>query len=215
MSSSHYKLTILVILVVLGFVLQQAGLIELSALISVAREYSDRWWLWFVLIAIQIALFTFAMPGSSLVWITAALFTPATSTLIFAAGTTLGGISAYLFSQRLSEEWSRTVRHSPVYKLLREQGNFMTLFAVRVMPGFPHSVINYSSGILHLKLINFIPATLLGITIKAYVYSELIYKATTATFIAEDLAISDVWPLFVLSLVLLVIMLIRHYRDNQ
>jgi len=91
----------------------------------------------------------------------------------------------------------------------------MTLFAVRVMPGFPHSVINYSSGILHLKLINFIPATLLGITIKAYVYSELIYKATTATFIAEDLAISDVWPLFVLSLVLLVIMLIRHYRDNQ
>ena len=210
-SVQDYKLAVLVILISLGVVLQLGEIVELSGLINAARQYSERWWLGLLLVMIQILLFTFAMPGSSLVWISAALFSPLLSTLLIAAGTTLGGLSAYLFSRRLSLEWTHKVNASKIYRILSKEGNFVTLLALRVMPGFPHSLINYSSGILHLKLMHFIPATLVGASIKAHVYSVLIYNATTVAMDADKFDLSTVWPLSALSLALLAIILARYY----
>ena len=158
---SGYKIIILFVLAGLGVTLQLTGVIDSDQFITVARQYADHWWLGVLLVVIQSVLFTFALPGSSMVWITAALFTPITSTIIISAGTTLGGISAYLFSERLSDEWTQKVKHSRIFQLLQKESNFFTLFALRIMPGFPHSVINYSSGILHISFINFVPAVII------------------------------------------------------
>ena len=211
----HYKLIILIILISLGVALQLTGTVDAERLITVARQYADHWWLAVLLVVIQAVLFTFAMAGSSMLWIIAALFTPVISTVIIAAGTTLGAVSAYLFSERLSDEWTQKIKYSRIYQLLQTESNFFTLFALRVMPGFPHSVINYSSGILKIKFINFIPAAIAGTAIKTYVYSVLIYNATTPGALTSTIDLSTVWPLLVLSLLILAAVFVKHYLDNK
>lgn len=212
---SHYKLFILIILVGLGIILQLTGSIDPEQLIAVARQYADHWWLAVLLVAIQTVLFTFALAGSSLIWIAAALFPPLTSTAIITAGTTLGSVSAYLFSQRLSVEWTQKIINTRIYKLLHKEGNFLILYALRMMPGFPHSVINYSSGILKIKFINFIPAAMFGTAVKTYVYSVLIYKTTTPGTLSNSIGISTVWPLLLLSLLILTGVIVKYYLDNK
>lgn len=212
---SHYKLIILIILVGLGISLQLTGRIDSEQLITFARQYADHWWLGVLLVAIQTVLFTFAIAGSSMVWITAVLFTPLTSTAIITTGTTLGAISAYFFSERLSEEWSQKIKNTRIYKLLRKEGNFFILFALRMMPGFPHSVINYSSGILKIKFISFIPAAIMGTAIKTYVYSALIYNATTPGAMTSSISLSTVWPLLLLSLLILAGAFVKRHLENK
>lgn len=212
---SHYKLIILIILVGLGISLQLTGRIDSEQLITFARQYADHWWLGVLLVAIQTVLFTFAIAGSSMVWITAVLFTPLTSTAIITTGTTLGAISAYFFSERLSEEWTQKIKNTRIYKLLRKEGNFFILFALRMMPGFPHSVINYSSGILKIKFISFIPAAIMGTAIKTYVYSALIYNATTPGALTSSISLSTVWPLLLLSLLILAGAFVKRHLENK
>jgi uncharacterized membrane protein YdjX (TVP38/TMEM64 family) len=211
---SHYKLIILIIFVGLGITLQLTGTIDHDQLIAVARQYTDHWWLGVLLVAIQTLLFTFAMTGSSMIWITAALFTPVTSTAIMTAGTTLGAVSAYFFSERLSAEWTHNIKNTRIYKLLRKEGNFFILFALRMMPGFPHSIINYSSGILKLKFINFIPAAIFGTAVKTYMYSALIYNTIAVGALNSSIDVSAVWPLFLLSLFILAGVFIKRYLEK-
>lgn len=208
---SHYKLLLLVLLVVSGIVLQLSGSIDSFQLLTVARQYADHPWLILLLITVQAILFTVAAPGSSLVWVSAALYPPPMSVLIITTGTTLGSICAYLFSAHLSLEWKRKVGTSRIYHLLQKESGFLTLFALRLMPGFPHSVINYSSGILSIKFLNFIPATLAGTVIKAYVYSKLIYYATTSGNVTRSIDLAAVWPMLVLSLLILAAVLVKHH----
>lgn len=210
---SHYKLVLLIVLVLSGVAVQLSGSIDPVKLITVARQYAEHWWLAVLLVVIQTILFTFATAGSSMVWVSAALYPPLISTLIIAAGTTLGGISAYLFSAHLSTEWTHRVENSRIYRLLRNQGNFLTLLALRLMPGFPHSVINYSSGILKIKFINFIAATVTGTAIKTYVYSQLIYNATTPGSLTRSIDLTTVWPLAVLSLLILAAMFVKNFLE--
>jgi len=89
------------------------------------------------------------------------------------------------------------------------------LYALRMMPGFPHSVINYSSGILKIKLINFIPATIFGTAVKAYVYSVLIYNTTTPGALSSSIGVSTVWPLLLLSVLILAGVFVKHYIENK
>ncbi len=202
-------------LVFVGIALQVSGTIDARQIISLAREYAGVWWLGVLLIAIQVVLFTFALAGSTLIWIIAALFTPFTSTVMITTGTTLGGVMAYLFSNKMSDEWVRKAQDSRVYQLMREKGDLYTLLALRLMPGFPHSVINYSAGILKVGLTRFVPATIAGSAIKSYVYSSVIYNATLIENSTGDIEFSDIWPLLALSLLILAGIAVRNYLGHK
>ena len=195
------KLVIIVLLITLGLVLEIAGLLDARQLLTIAREYTQHWWLIPVLILAQVVLFTFALAGSIFLWIVAPLYPPAMATFILAAGGTLGGLGAYLFSNYLTEEWKTKIENSRSYKLLRAQDNFLSLFAMRVFPAFPHSLVNYSSGILKVKLSYFVLAAVLGIGIKSYIYARVIYHASSSLSLDMLLDISVFGPLVVLSLV--------------
>jgi uncharacterized membrane protein YdjX (TVP38/TMEM64 family) len=195
------KLVIIVLLITLGLVLEIAGLLDARQLLAIAREYTQHWWLIPILILAQVILFTFALAGSIFLWIVAPLYPPAMATFILAAGGTLGGLGAYLFSNYLTEEWKAKIENSRSYKLLRAQDNFLSLFAMRVFPAFPHSLVNYSSGILKVKLSHFVLAAVLGIGIKSYVYARVIYHASSSLSLDMLLDISVFGPLVVLSLV--------------
>jgi uncharacterized membrane protein YdjX (TVP38/TMEM64 family) len=206
----HYKAAILIALVALGVFLELSGLVDYEQLILLAREYADQWWLAVLLVLIQTIMFTFATAGSSMIWITGVLFTPFTSTLVITTGTTLGGISAYMFSAHLSEEWVTRVEQSGIYRLLQKESGFLVQFALRLMPGFPHSVINYSAGILKIRLAVFISSTLLGTAAKTYVYSVLLYNATSPGAVTASIDFSTVWPLLAFSLLILSSVLLKR-----
>ena len=145
-------------------------------------------------------LFTFALAGSIFLWISAPLYSPALATFILAAGGTLGGLGAYFFSRYLSQEWKQKIQGSRSYKLLRAQDNFLTMFAMRVFPAFPHSLVNYSAGILGAKLSHFVAAAILGISIKSYIYARVIHGASNELSFKLLLDVWVVGPLVLLSL---------------
>lgn len=209
------KLVIVSVLVTIGILMEVYGLLDAEKMLSVAREYSDHWWLIVILILLQMILFTFALAGSFFLWIVAPLYPPAMATFILAAGGTLGGITAYLFSMRLTDEWVERIENSHAYKLLHKQDNFFALFALRVFPAFPHALVNYSSGILKVKLSHFIAAAILGISIKSYVYSKVIYSATTSASVEDLLDVATFGPLVLLSVVALAGVLIKYKLENR
>jgi uncharacterized membrane protein YdjX (TVP38/TMEM64 family) len=211
MLKKHYKKILIVMtLIIAGILLDMAGLLDADKMLKLARGYADHWWLVLVLIMLQIILFTFALAGSSFLWIVAPLYPPAMATFILAAGGTLGGVTAYLFSRRLTDDWIKKIENSRTYKLLHKQDNFFALFALRVFPAFPHSLVNYSSGILKVKLSHFIPAAILGISIKSYIYARVIYNATTSASVEDLFTLSTYGPLVLLSVITFAGVFIRY-----
>ena len=209
------KLLIVAVLITTGILLEFYGLLDAEKMLHVARGYSDQWWLVLVLILLQAIMFTFALAGSFFLWIAAPLYPPTMATFILAAGGTLGGIGAYFFSQRLTDEWIQKIENSHAYKLLHKQDNFFALFALRVFPAFPHSLVNYSSGILKVKLSHFIAAAFLGIGIKSYIYAEVIYSAATTASLDALMDISTYGPLVLLSVLTLTGVLLKYKMTGK
>jgi len=209
------KLLIISTLIITGIALELTGLLEAGKLLNIAREYSDNWWLIIVLILIQAILFTFALAGSVFLWVAAPIYPPLLSAFILAAGATLGGIGAYIFSKKLTNEWITRIENSHTYKLLHKHDNFFTLFAFRIFPAFPHSFINYSSGILNVKISHFIAAALLGVGIKSYVYSKVIYSATSSASLDELLSVSTYGPLIIISVISLLSVYIKYKMNKK
>ena len=208
------KFLIIGLLIGIGIFLEFAGFLDAQKMLDIARGYADQWWLIILLILLQGILFTFALAGSFFLWIAAPIYSPPMATFILAAGGTLGGLGAYFFSQRLTDDWIEKIEKSRSYKLLRSQDNFFTLFAMRVFPAFPHSLVNFSSGILKVKLSHFLAAAVLGIAIKSYVYSRVIYGATTAASI-DDLFDPFIFgPLILLSGVSFAVVLLKYKLTN-
>lgn len=210
-----YKLIILGVLIALGALLQLSGSLDPRELIALARQYTDHWWLPVLLVLLQVLLFTFSLAGSVFLWVAAALYPPMTATIILAAGATLGGVSAYYFSASLSDEWVHRVENSHVYKALRKQDNFFTLLAMRVMPAFPHGLINYSAGILRIKLVYFVPAAFIGIGLKSYVYAQVIYPAASGASLYDLLDIATFGPLVLLSVVIIGGVFVKYKHDQR
>lgn len=209
------KLLIISLLIMLAVIFHTSGLFEVEQLLIIAREYTDQWWMIVVLIIIQILLFTFALAGSLIFWITAPLYSPAIATLILASGATLGGIGAYYFSGYVTDEWIKKIENSHAYKFLHKQDDFFALFALRIFPAFPHALVNYSSGILKVKLSHFIAAAFLGVGIKTYVYADIVYNLTTTASVKDLLNISTIAPLVILSLIMLVSVFVRYKWKNK
>lgn len=209
------KILILLLLIATGIAIHVLELLDPHELIRIGRNYADQWWLIVVIILLQILLFTFALAGSLFLWVAATLFPPATATFVLAAGATLGGLSAYLFSAKLTEEWSDRVQASHVYRLLDKQDKFFTLLAMRIMPAFPHALINYSSGMLRIKWRYFIPTTIIGISIKSYAYAQVIYGATSSTTFTELLDFSTYGPLLLISVFIITGLFIKYRLDRN
>ena len=206
----YRNLFILSIFIAIGLTLQFSGFLDPEKLLTLARQYTDYWWLILILIVMQAILFTFALAGSTFLWITAPLYPPEMAAFILSAGGTIGGLSAYLFSRKLTDEWAHKVENSHIYRLLQHEGGFLTLFALRVMPAFPHSLINYSSGVLNIHLVPFLLAAAIGLYIKSYVFSRVIYDAASGASLNSLLNISTFGPLLALSILLFIGLFIKE-----
>ena len=198
--SSAGKLVIIGLLVGLGVVLDLSGFLDARQILQSARDYNQHWWLILIIVLVQALMFTFALAGSLFLWIAAPLYPPLTATVILTIGSTLGGLGAYFFSRYLTDELKIKIEDSRVYKLLHGNSHFFTMFALRLFPGFPHSVVNYSAGLLRARLAAFIAASVCGIAIKTYIYARAIYGASSAMSVDMLFDVSVYGPLLVLSL---------------
>lgn len=188
----------LVLLIGGGMVAQWTGLIDAPAWLLWARAHADHWWLPVALVALQAGLFTFGLPGSVLVWVFALLYEPWAGTGLFAFGALIGALGAYLFVRRVGGPWAEHYRETRVFRWLRAS-DWMTLLAVRTLPTFPHSVINFSAGLLVIPLGRFLSASAIGLVVKGYVYVSAIHHAAEAGVAGEGVTWQAGVPLALLA----------------
>jgi len=172
----YWRLWALLILVFTGAWLEYFQLIDWQSMLNWVRDYDQQFWLPALFILIQIILYMFALPGSSLLWLVAPIYEPLLATFILVVGSTLGGLAAYWFAHHTTSALVERVRHQRLFFILQKRSDFALLFSLRLFPGFPHSVINYSAGVLKLPLGSFILSAVLGLSVKTYLYANVIYQ---------------------------------------
>jgi uncharacterized membrane protein YdjX (TVP38/TMEM64 family) len=195
---------ILAALIVLGIALEALGVVDWRLALEWARGRAGGWQLAAAIVAAQFLLYTFAQPGSALFWVAALVYPPPAATLILTAGGTSGALGAYVLARRLTRFDPAQARQQRLYRLLERQSDFFTLCALRVLPGMPHSVINYASGTLALPLSRFLPATVLGLAVKSYLYASALAGAAGAASPADLMRVEVLGPLILIAVLLLV-----------
>ena len=195
------QLALLAVLITAGIALEVFGVVDWRETVEWARGHAGGWQLALAIVLAQLALYTFAQPGSTLFWVAALLYSPPVATLILTTGGTSGALGAYLFARRLTR--LDPARAQPGFRLIERHGDFFTLCALRILPGMPHSVINYASGILALPLPRFLFATALGLAVKSYLYASAIDVAIDAATPSDLVRIEVLGPLILIALVLL------------
>lgn len=144
--------------------------------------HAQHWWLAAALIAAQVVLFMFALPGSTVLWLVAPLYPPAVAAAILAAGGSLGGLAGYFFARRMTARQMALLRRKRLFLLLEKHADFPALLALRLLPAFPHSVINYGASVLRLPIAAFLAAAALGLGVKSFLYASVIYPVAQAEF---------------------------------
>jgi len=86
---------------------------------------------------------------------------------------------------------------------LKARSDLLTQCAMRVLPGFPHSVINFAAGLGHIALGRYLLAAALGLAVKWAVYSSAIYGALEAIEEEDPLQMDVLLPLLALTALLL------------
>lgn len=143
------------------------------------------------------------LPGGIGLWLIAPFYTPLAATPMLLVGSVAGALGAYYLSYRFSDRWMPTGRAYQVLKQLENRSDFLTQCALRVLPGFPHAVINFAGGLLRLPLMTFVMAALIGLGMKWAVYASAIYGTLEAVEKEEAIGLSLVLPLMALTLLFL------------
>ena len=190
-------------LAALGIALEALELVDWARALDWARANAGGWRVPAAIVLAQLALYTFGQPGSILFWAAALLYPPSLATLILTAGGTAGALGAYLFARRVTRLDLARARGHRLFRILERQGDFLTLCALRVIPGMPHSAINYAAGTLALPLPRFLCASALGLAIKSYLYSAAVSGAIGTAGPSDLLRLEVLGPLFAIALLLL------------
>lgn len=195
-----YKPILFGLVVVLGIVAGQLGWFDWRLFVAQGERFAHLWWFAPALVAVKVLLYAFALPGSTLIWVAGLFYPPLAATVIIVAGGTLGALAAYGLGRRLAGKGLRSTDNpSRVLRFLHSNSDWGTLLAVRTLPNFPHSMINYGAGALAVPLPRFLISTPIGFAIKGFLYALMIRNAATADTIAEVIDLQTLGPLFVLA----------------
>ncbi len=213
---ANLKILVLIAIIAAGIAAQKLDLLNLNHALVEIENISDFWWLPIAMVLAQVIFYLAALPGSVFMWTIGVIYPPFTATILFAAGGVAGSLAAYFLSAEISTVWTRNLSRSRIFKSLQENSGFLQLLALRCLPGFPHSIINYSAGILKLRMPGFITSTVIGFTVKGYIYCSAIYTAFHFEDVARPLSsIRTLFPLLALVIFSLAGVIIRKKYVNQ
>lgn len=165
-----------------------------------------------VIMAVTLAI---GLPGSIGLWLIAPFYTPLVATLMLTVGSVAGALGAYYLSSRFSYRWTPGGLTRKVMDKLERRGDFLTQCALRVLPGFPHSVVNFAAGLLRLPLSTFVMAAIIGLAAKWAVYASAIFGALEAMESEEAVSPNVIFPLVALTLLLLAGAWLRRRVEAQ
>jgi uncharacterized membrane protein YdjX (TVP38/TMEM64 family) len=174
--------------------------LDWDPMLAMAEELTHFWWLVPILVTAQASAFALALPGSIMFVIIGLLYDPLPATAMISAGGVIGSMLGYLFSQRLGHSWINRLQEHRLYHLLQSNTSFLMLCAIRTLPGFPHSIINYGSGLLHIPLTRFTASALVGYLVKGMLYATALHNMADAEDGQDLLTVDVLWPLIVLSI---------------
>lgn len=153
-----------------------------------------------VIMAVTLSI---GLPGSIGLWLIAPFYPPLIATVMLTLSSVAGALGAYQLAARASQRWSPKGLTLKVMQMLEQRSDLMTQCALRVLPGFPHSVINFAAGLRGISLKTYLLAAALGLSIKWGVYSSAIYGALEAIEEGNALQFDVVLPLIALAILLL------------
>lgn len=198
------KLILLGVIILAGVILHHTGIFDWYRFLEIGEYYAHTWWFPPLVVIVKAVLYMFALPGSSMYWISGILFEPLFATIIVVIGGVLGAVLAYRFSQSMSHDQAEKIQSSRFFKVILNHSDFATLSAVRSLPNFPHSIINYSAGMLRVPMKRFLLSTLIGFTAKGYLYTSAIHHAATADDLSDVIKLHTILPLIGLTLLFVV-----------
>lgn len=132
------------------------------------------------LLLLQVVMFALALPATLTVWLVAPFLSFAHAVMFMVLGSVLGALAAWWVAGWLGATARSQVVDHAVYKLLRDASDPVTQTALRVLPGFPHSMVNYAGGVLALPLPGFLAAAVVGLTLKWMLYVSAIQTLVDA-----------------------------------
>ncbi|WP_240454036.1 VTT domain-containing protein [Halomonas sp. NO4] len=153
------------------------------------------------IMAITLAL---GLPASIGLWLIAPFYPPAVAVPMLVLGSLGGALGGYVIARRVGLRWRPGRLTRRVVRLLERRCDVLTQCALRVLPGFPHAVINYAAGLRQLPLHGFIFAAVVGLGIKWAVYANAIYHTLSAAERQRVLTLELLAPLVALSMLLLI-----------
>ncbi|WP_019594188.1 TVP38/TMEM64 family protein [Thioalkalivibrio sp. ALM2T] len=163
------------------------------------------------LVLLMALMLTFALPGTLILWLIAPFHPPLLAIGLLLAGSVSGAWGAYRVSARLARHTDQERREDAwLADFLHRHSGLATQIALRVLPGFPHSMVNYAAGALGLPLGRFLLAAVLGLAVKWSVYATAIHGTTDALASGKALQPQTLLPLFVLAMLLLLGAALRH-----
>lgn len=164
---------------------------------------------------VTIGVLTF-VPGSFLAITGGLLFGPVAGTAYTVIGAISGASLAFLIARYLAADWfSRRLKGAVgmlVHRIEDEGWRFVAL--VRLVPVLPFAVVNYSLGLMRIKLSHYVVTSLLCMIPGIFAYSYL-GDAGQRALNGEETVLKIFWGLGMLAALLLVPLLLRHRRPAK
>lgn len=208
-------------IVALGASLLMAALLwiwqspDLSAFRHWADQASDHPLTMLAVVLVMALTLALGLPGSIGLWLIAPFHPPWLATLMLIAGSVGGALGAYALAARFSRRVSPRGLTRRVMDIMSQRSDAFTQCALRVLPGFPHSVINYAAGFLQLPLPTFVTAAAIGLGVKWAVYASAIHGALEAVESGDALTPDVILPLIALAALLLLGAWVRHIVERR
>ncbi len=209
-SNRSNRLWLLALVLLIGLLIGAALPWEVDQLLAFGRDLAGKPWFMLAVVAGMALLFTFGLPGSVGLWLIAPFQTPALATVLLVGGSVGGALGAYRFSAHLRGDWEPQGFSRRIVDLLAHQNGVWTQMALRVLPGFPHSVLNFAGGVLGLGLRGFVGAAIVGLSIKWAVYASAVHGLVEAVEVGAASGMHTLLPLSLLSGLLLAGVLVRR-----
>ncbi|SEP04895.1 VTT domain-containing protein [Aquisalimonas asiatica] len=172
---SHWRVMALLGLLIAGPALALWEPMSLRELMELGQDYARKPWVGAGSVLLLAVMLTLALPGSLVFWLIAPFHPPAVAVPMLLAGSVPGCIGAYWVAATLGDRLRHARRTAGIVDFMRERSDTMSQCALRVLPGFPHAVVNYTAGVLRLRLTGFIIAAIIGLGIKWSLYSAAVY----------------------------------------
>ncbi len=209
------RLWLLPLLILAGVVVASVQPYGVDELLGFGRELAGNPLFLLAVVLAMALLFTFGLPGSLGIWLIAPFQPPLIATALLVVGSVGGAYGAYRFSARLRGDWEPEGVGAHVVRLLSNNGGWVVQTALRILPGFPHSVVNFAGGVLGLGLVGFLGAAVVGLSIKWGVYAGAVYGLVEALESDQALDPATLAPLLVLSVLLLLGVAARRYLTSN